>query len=368
MHRKRLFGFLALWMPGLLLASSVAATRIKDIAGFEDIRDNHLYGVGLVVGLNGTGDRSQTVFSTQALANMLQRSGITISPDKVRVKNIAFVSVTAELPAFARRGSRVDATVSSMGDAQSIQGGVLIMTDLRAANGQAYVSAQGQIALGGYSAGGGGNRVQTNHPTVGRITNGGMVERDVPFDLAGKSHLNLVLRQSDFTTATRAARVVNEASGGSVAKALDGRTISIQIPPTYSERIVEFISLVENATMDVDAPARVVLNEKTGTIVMGKDVRISEVSIIHGSLSLQIGTILNVSQPEALSQGKTTVVPEKTVTAQEEKGKAVTLREGTSVEEVVRALNAIGAGPRDVIAILQAIKAQGALQADLEII
>lgn len=360
--------YLACLLIGAFQASSTAASRIKDVAAFEGVRDNQLYGYGLVVGLNGTGDRSQAYFPTQMLANMLLRSGITISPQQVRVKNIAAVMVTATLPPFVHQGSHIDVTVSSLGDAQSIQGGVLIMTPLQAVNGRTYANAQGQVALGGFSAGGNNNRVQLNHPTVGRIPNGALVEQEVAVDLSGKSQLNLVLYKNDFTTASRAARAINETSGASVASAVDGRTITINVPSGYSSRIVEFISLVENATMDVDSAARVVLNEKTGTVVLGKDVKISEVSIIHGSLSLQVGTAYDVSQPEAFSQGKTTVVPDKNISVQEEKGRTVTLREGASVEEVVRALNAIGAGPRDVISILQAIKAQGALQAELEII
>jgi flagellar P-ring protein precursor FlgI len=210
--------------------------------------------------------------------------------------------------------------------------------------------------------------VQMNHPTVGRIPNGGLVEKEVSVNFNGKSKLMLVLNKSDFTTASRAVHAINASSGAGVASAVDGRTIAIEVPPDYGNRIIEFMSMVENAQMDVDSAARVVLNEKTGTIILGKDVKISEVSIIHGSLSLQVGTTFHVSQPEPLSQGKTTVVPEKDISAQEEKGHSVVLHEGASVEEVVRALNAMGAGPRDVIAILQAIKAQGALQAELEII
>jgi flagellar P-ring protein precursor FlgI len=368
MHRKWHYLFLALWLLGTLQLSSMAASRIKDIASFAGVRDNQLVGYGLLVGLNGTGDRSQTFFSTQTLANMLERSGITIIPDQVRVKNIAAVMVTATLPPFIRQGNRIDVTVSSIGDAQSIQGGVLIMTPLRAANSEVYVTAQGQVALGGFSAGGSNSRVQLNHPTVGRIPDGGLVEKDVAVDFTGRNQLNLVLFQSDFTTASRAVRAINESSGTNIASAVDGRTIAIKVPASYGDRVIEFMSMVENATMEVDNKARVVLNEKTGTIVLGKEVKIAEVSIIHGSLSLQVGTVFNISQPSPLSQGQTTVVPEKTVSAQEEKGRMVTLREGASVEEVVRALNEIGAGPRDIIAILQAIKAQGALQAELEII
>ena len=368
MRRKWLDFSLACLTLALFQMSSVAASRIKDVADFEGVRDNQLFGYGLVVGLNGTGDRSQTFFSTQTLANMLLRNGITINSDKARVKNIAAVMVTAVLPPFIRQGSHIDVTVSSIGDAQSLQGGVLIMTPLQAANNEVYVTAQGDVLLGGYSAGGTLNRVQSNHPTAGRIPNGGTVEKEVAVDFSAKAQLNLVLHRSDFTTAARAVRAINETSGDNVARAVDGRTIEINVPSGYSRRIIEFMSLVENASMDVDVPARVIINEKTGTIVLGKEVRISHVAIIHGSLSLQVGTTFNVSQPEAFSQGKTTTVPDVNITVKEEKGRTATLHEGASVEEIVQALNSIGAGPRDVIAILQAIKALGALQAELEII
>jgi flagellar P-ring protein precursor FlgI len=367
MLRLRMILMVLLVMP-LWAPQALAASRVKDVAAFEGVRDNQLVGYGLVVGLNGTGDRSQTFFSTQTLANILERSGIAISPDRVRVKNIAAVMVTATLPPFVRQGSRIDVTVSSIGDAQSLQGGVLIMTPLKAANDQIYATAQGPVALGGFSAGGRGNNVQTNHPTAGRITNGGLVERQVPVDLTGKSRLNLVLHSNDFTTASRAVQAINQAAGTVVASALDGRTIAINVPPAFSQHVIEFMALVENATMEVDSRAKVVFNEKTGTVVLGREVRISQVSVIHGSLSLQVGTVFNVSQPEPFSGGRTTVVPDRTVNAQEEKGKAVTLKDGATVEEIVRALNTIGATPRDVIAILQAIKAEGALQADIEVI
>jgi flagellar P-ring protein FlgI len=369
MSRKCLCFCLVIGFIASLQPSVMAASRIKDIASFEGVRDNQLSGYGLVVGLNGTGDRRQTFFSTQTLANMLERNGISIIANQVNVKNIAAVMVTATLPPSVRQGSRIDVTVSSIGDAQSIQGGVLIMTQLLGSNNQVYAVAQGQIALGGFSAGGSNNRVQTNHPTVGRIPSGGVVEKEVPVDYNGKSQINLVLNRNDFTTASRAVRAINEFTGTVVASATDGRTISIQVPTDYRNRVVEFIAMVENASLDIDVPARVVLNEKTGTIIFGKDVKISEVSIIHGSLTLQVGTHYVVSQPEAFSQGgNTTVVPEQTISVQEDKGRAVNLIEGASVEEVVRALNSIGAGPRDIISILQAIKAQGALQAELEII
>jgi len=369
MNRSCGIGFLLMCLVApSTLAFSQTASRIKDIAAFEGIRDNQLSGLGLVVGLNGSGDRRQTIFSAQMLTNMLERGGVTVSPAQMRVRNIAAVMVTALLPPFAREGSRIDVTVSSIGDAENIQGGVLIMTPLIAANREAYVTAQGQITLGGFSAGGFANRVQNGHPTVGRIPNGGLVEKEVPVDLTGKTQLTLVLNNSDLTSASRAARAVNDSVGKTVASARDGRTISINVPEEYAGRVVEYMALVENAKMDVDIAARVEINEKTGTIVLGKDVKISSVSILHGNLSLQVGTILDVSQPAPFSSGKTTVIPQTTISAQEDKGKALTLREGASVEEVVQALNSIGATPRDIIAILQAIKAAGALHAELEII
>ncbi len=361
-----IFAFL---LAGTLLDISSAASRIKDIAQFEGVRDNQLTGIGLLVGLNGTGDRRQTYFSTQMIANMLQRSGITIDPERVRVKNIATVMVRAILPPFARQGSRIDVDVASIGDAQSIQGGLLISTPLKGPNGEVYAVADGPVVLGGFNLGGRNARVQLNHPTAGRIPNGGLVEREVLVDFTNKKKLNLVLHNTDFTTASRAAKAINESMGYPVADALDGRTIAINVPESYENRIVEYMAEVENATMDVDIRARVVINEKTGTVVMGNQVRISEVSIIHGSLSLQVGTFYNVSQPAPFSrQGDTAVVPEQTVTAQEEKGRTVTLRDGASVEEIVKGLNELGASPRDIIAILKAIKAHGALQAELEII
>jgi flagellar P-ring protein precursor FlgI len=367
MMNRKWFGILTVcWAISVLPLS--AASRVKDVASFEGNRDNQLVGYGLVVGLNGTGDRSQTYFSTQTLANILERSGITVNPIQVRVKNIAAVMVTANLPPAIRQGNRIDVTVSSVGDAQSIQGGVLILTPLRATTGDVYATAQGQIVLGGFSGQSNSNRVQMNHPTVGRIPNGGLVEKEVDVNWAGKSNLRLVLHGNDFTTASRAVRSINESIGSNVASAVDGRTISINVPQNYTGRVIEFMSLVENSSMDVDSPARVVINEKTGTIVLGKDVKIAEVSIIHGSLSLQVGTIFNVSQPAPFSEGQTTTVPETTVSIQEDKARSVTLRDGATIEEIVRALNSVGAGPRDIIAILQAIKAQGALHAELEII
>ena len=355
-------------LVALLFAGSLeAASRIKDVAAFEGVRDNQLFGYGLVIGLNGTGDGTQTYFSTQTVANMLERSGVTIDPRRMRTKNVAAVMVTATLPPFARHGSHIDVVVSSLGDAKSLQGGVLIMTPLEAADSQVYAVAQGPIALGGFSAGGTGARAQTNHATVGRISNGGIVEREVAVNLSGRNRLNLVLNRNDFTSASRAVMAINDTLGFSAAEAVDGRTIAITVPQDYAHRLVDFMAVVENARVEIDNAARVVLNERTGTVVLGKDVRISEVTIIHGSLSLQVGTIFNVSQPNPFAQGETMIVPEETLNVVEDM-RTATIREWASVEEIVRALNDIGATPRDVIAILQAIRAQGALQAELEII
>jgi flagellar P-ring protein precursor FlgI len=345
-----------------------AASRIKDVAAFEGVRDNQLFGYGLVVGLNGSGDGTQTYFSTQTLANMLERSGITIDPGRMRTKNIAAVMVTATLPPFARQGSRIDVVVSSLGDAKSLQGGTLIMTPLMAADSQVYATAQGQLALGGYSAGGGAARAQVNHATVGLISNGGLVEKEVETDLSGRRQLNLVLNRNDFTSASRAAKAINDVLGFDAANAVDGRTISILVPAEYASRLIEFMAVVENARVEMDNSARVVLNERTGTVVIGKEVRVSEISIMQGSLTLQVGTIFTASQPNPFSQGETVLVPEDTLNVVEEPARTATIREGASVEEIVRALTDIGATPRDVIAILQAIKAQGALAAELEII
>ena len=368
MNLKRLILLCAVFISLLFAGQLEAASRIKDVAAFEGVRDNQLFGYGLVIGLNGTGDGTQTYFPQQTMANMLERNGITIDPSRMRTKNVAAVMVTAALPPFARNGSRIDITVSSLGDAKSLQGGVLIMTPMQAADGQVYVTAQGQIALGGYSASSGNARTQTNHPTVGRIVNGGLVEKEVAVELSGRRHLNLVLNRNDFTSASRAVKSINDTLGYNVAKAVDGRTIAVTVPPDYDNRLIEFMAAVENARVEMDNTARVVLNEKTGTIVLGKDVSVSEVSIIHGSLSLQVGTMFTASQPNPLSKGTSMLVPQDTLEVTEEKGRTATIREGASVEEIVRALNDIGAGPRDIIAILQAIKAQGALQAELEII
>jgi flagellar P-ring protein FlgI len=365
----KLFNYLLL--SSLWIAPDfAAATRIKELASVEGVRDNQLIGYGLVVGLNGTGDRRQTVFSAQSLSNMLERMGISVPATSLRVANMAAVMVTATLPPFAQLGTRIDVTAASAGDASNLQGGLLLLTPLKGPDGQVYAVAQGPVVTGGFSTGKAGNSQSVNHPTVGRISNGALVEKTAP-SAALTSALNLQLHRADFTTAARMAQAVNQhfASGGAaVAHAENSARVSIQMPESYSKRPIEFMAEVEALNLETDRTAKVVVNERTGTIVMGKEVRIAPVAILHGNLSVEIQTSLTVSQPPALSGGKTEVVPETTLAVKEERARNVVLKDGASVEELVRALISIGSTPRDIIAILQALESAGALEAELEII
>jgi flagellar P-ring protein precursor FlgI len=278
--------------------------------------------------------------------------------------------VTATLPPFAQPGTRIDATAAAIGDATNLQGGILLLTPLKAANGEVYAVAQGPVVTGGFVAGRGGNAEIKNHPTVGRSPDGAIVERTPP-SIEPSSHLKLQLRQSDFTTATRVVEAINKrfaSPGMPVARAESAGLLVVDVPPSYSTRTVEFISEMESLNVDADRPAKIVINERTGTIVMGKDVKITPVAIMHGGLSVEIRTRIEVSQPMPLSNGQTTVVPQTTVAAQDPKAKAVVLQKGATVEDLVRALQAIGSTPRDVLAILQAMRSAGALAAELEVI
>ena len=352
----------------LLLAAvlPLPAARLKDLVSIEGVRENQLIGYGLVVGLAGTGDRRQTLFSAQSLTNMLERLGVSVPPTAIRVNNTAAVMVTSTLPPFAQPGLHIDVTAAAIGDASSLQGGILLLTSLRGADGQVYAVAQGPIMTGGFSSGRGGSGQTVNHPTVGRSPAGATVERVAP-GVAPKSVVRLQVRQSDFTTSARIVDAVNK-KFDQAARADNAGLISIAIPPGYAARTTEFISELEALAVDADRPARVVINERTGTIVLGKDVRVSPVAILHGNLSVEIQTAVVVSQPNALGQGTTQVVPQTTVTTREEKARNVVLRQGATVEELVRALAAIGSTPRDVIAILQNLRSAGALEAEVEII
>jgi flagellar P-ring protein FlgI len=356
-----------------LLWSPAPAARLKDLVAVEGVRDNQLIGLGIVVGLAGTGDRQQTVFSNQSLTNMLERMGISVSPTAIRVKNTASVMVTATLPAFAQPGLHIDSTVSSVGDCSNLQGGILLLTSLRGADGQVYAVAQGPVVTGGFSAGRGGSTQTVNHPTVGRAPNGATVERPAP-SVTPKTVVRLQLQQADFTTAARIADVINRKFGGpsadaklAPAQAESSGLVSVAIPRAFADRSTDFLAELENLTVDADRPSRVVINERTGTIVFGKDVHISPVAILHGNLNVEIQTAVEVSQPAPLSQGTTEVVPQTSVAAKEEKARTVLLKRGATVEDLVRALAAIGSTPRDVIAILQSLRTAGALEADVEV-
>ena len=344
-------------------------TRLKDLVAIEGVRENQLIGYGLVVGLAGTGDKRQTLFSAQSLTNMLERMGIAVSPTALQVKNTAAVMVTATLPAFAQPGMRIDTTAAAIGDCSNLQGGILVLTSLRGADGQVYAVAQGPVVTGGFVSGRGGNNTTVNHPTVGRSPAGAIVERPAPSQ-SPRGVVRLQLRQSDFTTSTRIAAEVNRKfpSPTPLAKSDNAGLVSITIPPEFSARTTEFIAAIEKLTVESDRAAKVVINERTGTIVLGKDVHISPVAILHGNLSVEIQTSFAVSQPEPLSQGTTQVVPQTNVAAKEEKARNIVLKQGATVEELVRALTAIGSTPRDVIAILQNLRTAGALEAEIEII
>jgi flagellar P-ring protein precursor FlgI len=352
------------------LADLLHAARIKDIAAFRGVRSNQLVGYGLVVGLAGTGDGDDAVFTLQSMSSMLEKMGVTVNPDDIKVKNVAAVMVTAELPPFARSGSRMDALVSSIGNAKTLGGGTLLMTPLKGADGQVYAVAQGPVATGGFMvSSGSGDKVAKNFPTVGRAVQGVSVEREIPFDLNLKDSLMLALNKPDFTTATRVAQAINAGLRENVARTQDSGTVHVVVPSVYSGNIAALIAAVEGLSVTPDNVSRVVINERTGTVIMGENVRISTVAIAHGNLSVEIKQSFDVSQPMPFSnRGQTVVTPDAQTTVKEGRAPLQVLEAGVSIGEVVRALNALGVTPRDLISILQALKAAGALQADLEII
>jgi flagellar P-ring protein precursor FlgI len=352
----------------VLFATSAQAARIKDIARIEGVRSNQLVGYGLVVGLNGSGDSQSTEFTIQSLANMLDRLGVAVDPALIKVDNVAAVMVTAELPPFAKAGTGIDALVSSIGDAESLVGGTLLMTPLKGPDGQVYAVAQGPVVVGAIAFGGKAATVQKNHPTAGRVPGGAMVEREVQFDFGSGNQLTYRIQQADFTTISRISRVINERFGGNVAHSVDGSSLRVQIPEPYQNRKIDFIAALEELVVRPDTVARIVINEKTGTIVMGEDVRIATVAVSHGNLNLVVSESAQVSQPNPLAEGETVAVPETEIEVTEEIGNLVVVDRGVSIGEIARGLNAIGATPRDLIAIFQAIKASGALHAELVIL
>jgi flagellar P-ring protein precursor FlgI len=362
--------------PSYADASSPSAaalwTRIKDVTSIEGIRDNQLIGYGLVVGLRGTGDTQQTVYPIQTLLSTLERLGITVpqtgnnSAANMQVKNIAGVFAEATLPPFSRTGEKLDITVSSAGDARSLEGGVLLMTPLYGPDGQIYAQAQGPLVLGGYQVAAAGSSRSVNHPTTARIPSGGMVERTVPFDLKQLHTVNVVLNDADFHTAERMAAAINAALKSDRARVADSRRV--EIPTTPSDDLPALLDQIEAVRIEVFPRARVVVNERTGTVVIGGQVRLQPVSILHGGLSINVIVENKVSQPNAFSQGTTQVVPQATIQAQDKPVNRIELKEGATVEDLVQELQQIGATARDVISILQSMKEAGALEADLEVL
>jgi flagellar P-ring protein precursor FlgI len=360
--------FATLLLALAALPRPVDAARIKDLADVRGVRGNQLYGYGLVMGLDGTGDSDKTRFTIQSVVSMLSRMGIRVDPRGLKLKNVAAVIVTAELPPFARPGSTIDVTVSSIGDARSLTGGTLLVTPLRGHDGQIYAMAQGAMSVGGFSfKSGGGDAEIRNHPTVARVPDGAIVEREVPVNLSDRTSLTLQLRDADFTTAARMAKVVNMNLGGNFARAPDSGTVIVDVPPPYQGRIVELMSVVERLEVTPDQIAKVIINERTGTVIMGQDVRISPVAVSHGNLTVSIKRQKKAVPAAPLTPGSTVIEDNGTLDVTEEKANLIELDEGASLSDVVEGLNRLGASPRDLMTILQAIKEAGALRADLEV-
>lgn len=361
--------FIALALGLALVAPAFANPRIKDIAEIEGVRENQLVGYGLVVGLDGTGDTLRnSAFTRQSLNSLMERFNVNIRDADLRTGNVAAVLVTAHLPPFATQGSRMDVTVSAMGDASSLQGGVLIATPLMGADGQVYAVAQGSIAVGGFAAQGAGASITRGVPTNGRISNGAIIERELRFDLAGRDEIRLALRNPDFTTARRMAEAINAYIGAGTAHATDPGTVVVSRPASFRGDMVSLVADVEQLRVATDMRARVVIDESTGTIVMGENVRVSTVAIAQGNLTITVSETPVVSQPGAFSEGETVVLPRTQVTAEEDTMQLGLLEGTVSLRELVDGLNALGVTPRDMITILQTIKAAGALQAEIEVL
>jgi len=355
----------------IFLPPDARAVRIKDIVDIKGVRQNQLVGYGLVVGLEGTGDSEDSSFTIQSLASLLEKMGVTVQTKDIEdVENVAAVMVTADLPPFASLGSRIDVLVSSIGDAENLQGGTLLFTPLKGADGKVYAIAQGPVSTGGFAvSGNSGDQIQKNFPTVGRVVGGALVEKEIHSDFNQKNSLTLALHQPDFTTASRVAEAINRAFYSQLAQTENAGSIRVNVPENYQGNTVQFVTMIESLGVTPDMVSKVVVNERTGTVIMGENVRITTIAIAHGNLSIQIDESQNVSQPLPFSRGGQTVVtPESELVVQEGKNPIFLVESGVSIGEVVKALNALGVSPRDLIAIFQALKAAGALQAELEII
>src|SRR3954470_8896168 len=345
-----------------------STSRIKDLANIEGVRQNQLIGYGLVVGLNGTGDTLINIpFTRQSLQAMLERLGVNIRGQTIRTGNVAAVMVTANLPAFGTQGTRIDITVSALGDAKSLQGGTLLVTPLLGADGNVYAVGQGSVAISGFQAEGEAAKIVRGVPTVGRISNGAIVEREIDFALNRLNQVRLALRNADFTTAKRIAAAINDFIGTNTAEPLDSSTVQVNVPKQYAGNVVSLLTELEQLQIEPDLAAKIVIDERSGIIVMGRDVRVSTVAVAQGNLTVTISETPQVSQPAAFSRGQTRVVPRTRIGVQEDGKKFAVVREGVSLQQLVDGLNALGIGPRDLIAILQAIKAAGAIQAEIEV-
>ena len=353
------------WPPTAWAATS----RIKDIADFESVRDNMLVGYGLVVGLGGTGDSLRnSAFTEESLKSMLERLGVSTRGNLLNTRNVAAVMVTATLPPFARRGSRIDVSASALGDAKSLMGGTLLVTPLVGADGEAYAVAQGPLSISGFEAQGDAERVVRGVPTSGRIAGGGIVEREVDFALNDLHELRLALRNPDFTTAGRIATAINGLIRGAAASAIDPGTVVLPLPDGYRGRATELLTAIEQLRVEPDSPARILIDEDTGIIVVGQNVRISTVAVAQGNLTVRISETPQVSQPNPLAEGETVVVPRTDVEIDDQgERRMVVLDTGVTLSDLVEGLNALGVGPRDLISIIQAIRAAGALQAEIEL-
>ncbi len=376
MKLLKIITFLLLSTIGSLSASPVLAARLKDIATVEGVRSNQLVGYGLIVGLNGTGDGNKSIFTTRGLANMLRHLGMSVNEGDLKVKNVAGVLVTSDLPPFIKDGQTIDVTISSLGDATSLQGGTLIATPLKGLDGKTYAMAQGPVSIGGFKTiGTPAPGSQVNHLTVARIPGGATVEREVPISLAGKASLTILLDNPDFTTVTRMSRAINGYLGGEYAAARDGGTVQVRVPKRFKGREISLLADLESLDVRPDTVARGVIDERTGTVVMGENVRISQLALAHGSLSIMVKAQTGSSVPSGMIGRILTDAMLKKMTAQitnagipSTRAKLVALKPGVTIGELVRALNSVGAAPRDLIAIFQAIKAAGAMQAELKII
>ena len=367
---KKSFAFLTAAAVLMFSSQAFASSRIKDISDIEGVRENYLIGYGLVVGLNGTGDSiSSMAFTEESLIGMLERLGVNTRDGKIKTKNVAAVMVTGSLPAFARQGTRIDVSISALGDAKSLQGGTLLVTPMLGADGEVYAIAQGQVAIAGFSAQGDAQSIVKGVPTSGRIANGGIIEREILFDFANQKSIKLALRNPDFTTASRIADAINSYLGSVAATTIDSGTVVLNLDRTRREELIQVLTDIEQLRIQPDQVAKVIIDEKSGIIVIGENVRINPIAIAQGNLTIRITETPQVSQPAPFSTtGQTVTVPRTDIQVDEQSGNKLNiLKSGVSLQELVDGLNALGVGPRDMISILQAVKAAGALQAEIEV-